>query len=131
MQLAWGLAMALTKRQKEVLNYLVGFINKNGYSPSFEEIAHALKLTSLATVHKHLSTLEKKGFIRRGLQPEPVDRGGATAEAGARGDSRPARGGTAAGRENRRGPAAGSGRSITRRFRWRILRADRIRSCCR
>ena len=58
--------MALTKRQKEVLNYLVGFLNKNGYSPSFEEIAHAMKLTSLATVHKHLSTLEKKGFIRRG-----------------------------------------------------------------
>src|SRR6202789_3775668 len=58
--------MALTKRQKEVLNYLVGFLNKNGYSPSFEEIARALKLTSLATVHKHLSTLEKKGFIRRG-----------------------------------------------------------------
>jgi repressor LexA len=61
-----GLAMTLTKRQKEVLNYLVGFLNKNGYSPSFEEIAHALKLTSLATVHKHLSTLEKKGYIRRG-----------------------------------------------------------------
>jgi repressor LexA len=60
------IAMALTKRQKEVLNYLVSFLNKNGYSPSFEEIAHALKLTSLATVHKHLSTLEKKGFIRRG-----------------------------------------------------------------
>jgi len=58
--------MSLTKRQKEVLNYLVSFLNKNGYSPSFEEIAHALKLTSLATVHKHLSTLEKKGFIRRG-----------------------------------------------------------------
>jgi repressor LexA len=58
--------MALTKRQKEVLNYLVGFLDKNGYSPSFEEIARALKLTSLATVHKHLSTLEKKGFIRRG-----------------------------------------------------------------
>src|SRR6202035_5490167 len=58
--------MALTKRQKEVLNYLVGFLNKNGYSPSFEEIARALKLTSLATVHKHLSTLERKGFIRRG-----------------------------------------------------------------
>ncbi len=58
--------MTLTKRQKEVLNYLVGFLNKNGYSPSFEEIAHSLKLTSLATVHKHLSTLEKKGYIRRG-----------------------------------------------------------------
>jgi repressor LexA len=58
--------MALTKRQKEVLDYLVAFLNKHGYSPSFEEIAHAMKLTSLATVHKHLSTLEKKGFVRRG-----------------------------------------------------------------
>jgi repressor LexA len=58
--------MSLTKRQKEVLNYLVTFLNKHGYSPSFEEIAHSLKLSSLATVHKHLSTLEKKGFIRRG-----------------------------------------------------------------
>src|SRR5579864_6796708 len=59
-------AMALTKRQKEVLDYLVGFLNKHGYSPSFEEIARALKLTSLATVHKHLSTLERKGYLRRG-----------------------------------------------------------------
>lgn len=58
--------MTLTKRQKEVLNYLVAFLNKHGYAPSFEEIAHAMKLTSLATVHKHLSTLEKKGFVRRG-----------------------------------------------------------------
>jgi len=58
--------MALTKRQKEVLDYLVSFINKHGYSPSFEEIGKALKLTSLATVHKHIGTLERKGFIRRG-----------------------------------------------------------------
>ena len=58
--------MALTRRQKEVLDYLVMFLNKRGYSPSFDEIAHGLKLTSLATVHKHLSTLERKGFIRRG-----------------------------------------------------------------
>ena len=58
--------MTLTKRQKQVLDYLVTFMNKHGYSPSFEEIARALKLTSLATVHKHLSTLEKKGFLRRG-----------------------------------------------------------------
>ena len=58
--------MALTKRQKEVLDYLVTFLNRHGYSPSFEEIARALKLTSLATVHKHLSTLERKGFVRRG-----------------------------------------------------------------
>src|ERR1700737_3646771 len=58
--------MTLTKRQKEVLDFLVTFLNKHGYSPSFEEIARSLKLTSLATVHKHLSTLERKGFLRRG-----------------------------------------------------------------
>ena len=58
--------MALTKRQKEVLDFLVSFLNKHGYSPSFEEIARSLKLASLATVHKHITTLERKGFIRRG-----------------------------------------------------------------
>lgn len=58
--------MPLTKRQKEVLDYLISFLNKRGYSPSFDEIARALKVTSLATVHKHLSTLERKGFVRRG-----------------------------------------------------------------
>jgi repressor LexA len=58
--------MTLTKRQKEVLDFLVGFVNKHGYSPSFEEIGRALRLTSLATVHKHISTLERKGYIRRG-----------------------------------------------------------------
>src|SRR5229473_3449837 len=59
-------AMTLTKRQKEVLDFLVSFHNKHGYSPSFEEMARSLKLTSLATVHKHITTLERKGFIRRG-----------------------------------------------------------------
>ena len=58
--------MTLTKRQKEVLDFLVSFVNKHGYSPSFEEIARALRLTSLATVHKHITTLERKGYIRRG-----------------------------------------------------------------
>jgi repressor LexA len=58
--------MTLTKRQKQVLDFLVIFLNKNGYSPSFEEIARSLKLTSLATVHKHITTLERKGFVRRG-----------------------------------------------------------------
>src|ERR1700726_5213640 len=58
--------VALTKRQKEVLDYLVSFETKHGYAPSFEEIGKGLKLTSLATVHKHITTLEKKGFIRRG-----------------------------------------------------------------
>ena len=58
--------MALTRRQKQVLDFLVGFINRHGYSPSFEEIGDSLGLSSLATVHKHLGTLEKKGFIQRG-----------------------------------------------------------------
>lgn len=57
--------MALTRRQKQVLDFLVGFINRKGYSPSFEEIGDSLGLSSLATVHKHLDTLEDKGFIRR------------------------------------------------------------------
>jgi repressor LexA len=57
--------MTLTKRQKQVLDFLVTFLNKRGYSPSFEEIARALNLTSLATVHKHITTLEHKGFVRR------------------------------------------------------------------
>ncbi|MGO9271457.1 MAG: transcriptional repressor LexA [Terriglobia bacterium] len=57
--------MALTRRQKQVLDFLVDFLNTKGYSPSFEEIAENLGLSSLATVHKHLSTLQRKGFIRR------------------------------------------------------------------
>jgi repressor LexA len=62
----WRRQMALTKRQKEALDFLVAFETKHGYAPSFEEIGKGLKLTSLATVHKHITTLEKKGFIRRG-----------------------------------------------------------------
>lgn len=58
--------MTLTKRQKQVLDFLVSFLNRQGYSPSYEEMAKSLGLASLATVHKHLSTLERKGFIRRG-----------------------------------------------------------------
>ena len=66
--------MALTKRQKQVFDVLQRFINAHGYSPSFEEIAKALKLSSLATVHKHIATLERKGFIRRGYnQSRSID----------------------------------------------------------
>ena len=59
--------MALTKRQKQVLDFITGFVGENGYSPSFEEIARGLGLASLATVHKHLSSLEKKQYLRRGF----------------------------------------------------------------
>ena len=54
------ISMALTKRQKEVLDFIAKFVDENGYSPSYEEIAHGLKLASLATVHKHISALDAK-----------------------------------------------------------------------
>lgn len=57
--------MALTKRQKEVLDFIYEFIRKNGYSPSYEELAEGLQLASLATVHKHVSSLEAKNYLRR------------------------------------------------------------------
>ena len=55
----------LTKRQREILDYLAGYIDEHGFAPSFEEIAAAMKYTSLATVHEHLTNLERKGVIRR------------------------------------------------------------------
>jgi repressor LexA len=59
--------MALTKRQKEFLDFLAGFLEKRGYSPSYEEIAEGLSLASLATVHKHITALEAKHYIKRGF----------------------------------------------------------------
>jgi len=57
--------MALTKRQKEVLDYIADFIEENGYSPSYEELAQGLNLASLATVHKHIQALESRNYLRR------------------------------------------------------------------
>ena len=58
--------MALTKRQREIYDFIASFVQSKGYSPSFEEIGSGMGLRSLATVHKHITTLERKGFIRRG-----------------------------------------------------------------
>jgi repressor LexA len=55
----------LTKRQREILDYLNDFIQQHGYAPSLEEIGRRFHLSSLATVHKHLTNLQEKGFIRR------------------------------------------------------------------
>jgi len=59
--------MALTKRQKQVLDFIAGFLEKEGYCPSYEEIARGLDLASLATVHKHISVLEAKSYLKRGF----------------------------------------------------------------
>jgi repressor LexA len=55
----------LTKRQREILDYLNEFIQQHGYAPSLEEVGRRFNLSSLATVHKHLTNLQEKGFIRR------------------------------------------------------------------
>src|SRR6476659_5368165 len=57
--------LPLTKRQREILDYLNEFISKHGYAPSLEEIGRRFGLSSLATVHKHLTNLQEKGFIKR------------------------------------------------------------------
>jgi repressor LexA len=57
--------MALTKRQRELYDWISEFVQKHGYSPSFEEIGAGIGLTSLATVHKHVTNLEKKGLLKR------------------------------------------------------------------
>lgn len=59
--------MALTRRQKEVLDFITGFVEDNGYSPSYEELARGLQLASVATVHKHIEALESRGYLRRGF----------------------------------------------------------------
>ena len=59
--------MALTRRQQQVLDFISGFLDENGFSPSFEEIAGGLKLASLATVHKHISVLQSKSYLTRGF----------------------------------------------------------------
>ena len=55
----------LTKRQREILDYLNEFIQQHGYAPSLEELGQRFGLSSLATVHKHMTNLEAKNFIKR------------------------------------------------------------------
>lgn len=59
--------MALTRRQKQVLDFIAQFVEANGYSPSYQEIAQGLGLASLATVHKHIQALENKHYLKRGF----------------------------------------------------------------
>lgn len=57
--------MSLTKRQREILTYLANYSEEHGYAPSFEEIAAQFNYNSLATVHEHLTNLERKRYIKR------------------------------------------------------------------
>jgi repressor LexA len=57
--------MALTRRQKQIYDYIHEFIGQRGYSPSLEEIGRNFGLSSVATVHKHVTNLVRKGLLRR------------------------------------------------------------------
>lgn len=57
--------ITLYKRQKQILEFIGQYIQKFGTSPTLQEIADSLGVSSLATVHEHLQTLSKKGVIRR------------------------------------------------------------------
>jgi len=74
--------MALTRRQREIYDFICGFVDENGYSPSLEEIGAHFELASVATVHKHVQHLVSKGFLRkawnRSRSVEPVPPAGAT-----------------------------------------------------
>lgn len=57
--------VTLYKRQRELLDFLKQYISKHGFSPTLQEIADAMDLASLATVHEHLKALVKKGLIKK------------------------------------------------------------------
>lgn len=59
------MAVVLYRKQKQLVDFLRQYIQKYGHAPRLEEIAQALGVTSLATVHEHITTLEKKGVLRR------------------------------------------------------------------
>jgi repressor LexA len=69
--------VALTRRQRQIYDFIRKFVAENGYSPSLEEIGAGFGLTSVATVHKHVQHLVEKGFLRkawnRSRSVEPVE----------------------------------------------------------
>lgn len=56
----------LTRTQRKVYDYLYDHIERHGFAPTFADIACEFDYSSLATVHEHLTTLERKGWIVRG-----------------------------------------------------------------
>jgi repressor LexA len=70
---------ALTRRQRQIYDFISGFVEERGYSPSLEEIAAAFGLSSVATVHKHVKHLVDKGYLRkawnrsRSVEPVPPE----------------------------------------------------------
>jgi len=59
------MAVILYKRQRQIYDFISQYIQKNGFSPTLKEMAEAIGVSSLATVHEHLQSLEKKGVIKK------------------------------------------------------------------
>lgn len=59
------MAPIIYKRQRQILEFIQQFIQSNGYAPTLKQIAQAIGVSSLATVHEHLAALEAKGLIRK------------------------------------------------------------------
>ena len=82
--------MALTKRQRQIYDFISQFVEEQGYSPSLEEIAAAFGLSSVATVHKHVKHLVDKGYLQkawnRSRSVEPVPFGPDSPRPGASGE---------------------------------------------
>lgn len=60
------MAEPLTKRQREVLDFVTQYIESHGYAPSYREIATAFKFGSVATVAEHIESLVTKGMLQKG-----------------------------------------------------------------
>ena len=57
--------VTLYKRQKQMVDFISQYIQSNGHSPTLQEIADSMSLSSLATVHEHIATLVRKGVLKK------------------------------------------------------------------
>lgn len=65
LQLIFVMPLTIYKRQEQILGFLRQYIKTHGFAPTLSQIAQALDVSSLATIHEHLTTLERKGLIKR------------------------------------------------------------------
>jgi len=59
------MAVTLYKRQRQIVDFLAQYIQKNGFAPTLQEIATAINVSSLATVHEHIQALERKHIVKK------------------------------------------------------------------
>ncbi|HEX7018066.1 MAG TPA: transcriptional repressor LexA [Patescibacteria group bacterium] len=57
--------ITLYKRQRQIVDFIAQYVQKHGYAPTLQEIADAINVSSLATVHEHLQALERKKVIKK------------------------------------------------------------------